>query len=235
MTQIRLSPSSLSTYRDCPKCFWLEKVRGIKRPRGVFPSLPGGMDAVIKAYFDRCRARHILPPEIRDKVEGSLFDDIALLEKWRNWRKGLSYEMKEIGATLSGAIDDCVVKGDLYIPLDYKTHGYGPKEGHGEEYYQHQLDCYALLLEKNGRRAADFAYLVYYVPKEVRENGVVIFGCEVQRIMTHKENAESLVREAVGCLRGKMPDTSPTCEYCSWVKQQKGKLLDVPNLICDER
>ena len=162
-----------------------------------------------------------------------MFDDVKLLNEWRNWRKGLSYEMKEIDATLSGAIDECMVKDDLYIPLDYKTHGYGTKEGHGETYYQHQLDCYALLLEKNGRRTADFAYLVYYVPKEVLENGVVLFGCEVQRIATSKENAEHLVCEAVACLRGEMPDASSACEFCSWVKQQEGNLLDVPNLICE--
>lgn len=52
MNSIRLSPASLNIFLDCPKCFWLEKNKSIKRPRGVFPSLPGGMDPVIKTYFD---------------------------------------------------------------------------------------------------------------------------------------------------------------------------------------
>ncbi|GAI53572.1 unnamed protein product, partial [marine sediment metagenome] len=45
--KIRLSPSALNLFLQCPRCFWLEKNKGIKRPRGIFPSLPSGMDSVI--------------------------------------------------------------------------------------------------------------------------------------------------------------------------------------------
>jgi len=49
-SKIRLSPSSLNLFLECPRCFWLDKNKGIKRPRGIFPSLPSGMDSVIKKY-----------------------------------------------------------------------------------------------------------------------------------------------------------------------------------------
>ena len=48
----KLSPSALNLFLNCPKCFWLDRNKGKKRPRGIYPSLPGGMDAVIKNYFD---------------------------------------------------------------------------------------------------------------------------------------------------------------------------------------
>ena len=51
--KIVLSPSALNLFLECAKCFWLEKNRGIHRPAGAFPSLPGGMDAVLKKYFDK--------------------------------------------------------------------------------------------------------------------------------------------------------------------------------------
>ena len=51
-----LSPSQLGLFKECPRCFWMGKVKGIGRPRGIFPSLPGGMDNVIKPHFDRYRA-----------------------------------------------------------------------------------------------------------------------------------------------------------------------------------
>jgi len=41
---IRLSPSTLNVFLECKKCFWLAQVKDIHRPRGIFPSLPGGMD-----------------------------------------------------------------------------------------------------------------------------------------------------------------------------------------------
>jgi len=80
------------------------------------------MDSVIKAYFDSYRLNDDVPPEIKGKITGELFSDIATLEKWRNWRQSeLCYEDRESKAILVGALDDCLLEDDLYIPLDYKT------------------------------------------------------------------------------------------------------------------
>ena len=73
--KLRLSPSALNLFLECPKCFWLEYGAGIHRPRGPFPSLPGGMDIIIKKYFDSYRAVGKVPPEIVNQVEGDLFAD----------------------------------------------------------------------------------------------------------------------------------------------------------------
>lgn len=219
MPKHSLSPSVLGTFKNCPRCFWLEKVKNIKRPRGIFPSLPGGMDAVIKNYFDKFRETGTLPPEIASHVEGQLVPDQALLDKWRNWRVGLSYEFKELGVTLSGALDECLIHNGRYVPLDYKTRGWPPKDG-GEEYYQHQLDCYCLLLEKNGFKQKGVAYLLYYYPKEVTEHGQVIFNVEPHRVETDIKAAEALVRKAVTYLNGLEPKAATDCEYCAWHAQQ---------------
>jgi len=63
-SKIRLSPSSLNLFLECRRCFWLDKNKGIKRPRGIFPSLPSGMDSVIKKYFDSYRLNSDMPPEM---------------------------------------------------------------------------------------------------------------------------------------------------------------------------
>lgn len=220
MSKHNLSPTALGTFKNCLRCFWLEKVKGIKRPRGIFPSLPGGMDAVIKTYFDKFRESGVLPPEIASHVEGRLVSDRALMNAWRNWRKGLRYESVGLDVTLAGALDDCLISDGCYIPLDYKTRGWAPKEG-GEAYYQHQLDCYCLLLEKNGYPQKGVAYLLYYYPKEVTEHGQVIFNVEPHRVETDIKAAEALVREAVKCLSGEEPQAADTCEYCTWFKGQR--------------
>ena len=49
----KLSPSSLSLLSDCPRCFWLQLNKGVKRPEGIFPSLPSGIDRILKDHFDR--------------------------------------------------------------------------------------------------------------------------------------------------------------------------------------
>ncbi|PJE50498.1 MAG: hypothetical protein COV29_03765 [Candidatus Yanofskybacteria bacterium CG10_big_fil_rev_8_21_14_0_10_36_16] len=230
--KIRLSPTSgLNLYRDCPRCFWLAYNKSVHRPRGIFPSLPGGMDLVIKDYFDQYRGTKNtkgqahsassgqvhsassgqaslfeetnLPPELEGKVEGKLMPDLKLMNEWRNWRTGLVYKDDKLNAELFGALDDCMITedGKYYIPLDYKTRGSAPREGDSERYYQTQLDSYGLLLESNGYPVANFAYLVYYYPEEVNRGGIVSFNVKPVKIMIDHERVRKLFEDAVNFLR----------------------------------
>ncbi|MBU9888890.1 MAG: PD-(D/E)XK nuclease family protein [Candidatus Omnitrophica bacterium] len=216
--EIKLSPSALSLFKDCPRCFWLEKVKNIKRPRGIFPSLPGGMDRVIKIYFDTYRVKRMLPPELQiSAFEGvSLYENHSQLERWRSWRTGLQYA--EEGNILSGAFDDLLVKGDRYIPFDYKTKGSPTNEEDATKYYQTQLDCYALMLEANGMPTIGHGFLLYYSPKTVADRGQVFFEVQPIRIGTDIERAKELFRRAVASLAGAAPQASAKCEYCNWLE-----------------
>ncbi|OQA56279.1 MAG: PD-(D/E)XK nuclease superfamily protein [Candidatus Omnitrophica bacterium ADurb.Bin277] len=216
----QVSPSGLNLFKDCPRCFWLEKVRGIKRPRGIFPSLPGGMDRVIKLYFDTFRAKASLPPELhaRDEFRGlRLYEDHARLERWRNWRTGLEYF--ENGGRLFGALDDLLVAGEACVPFDYKTKGSPTSEEDAVRYYQTQLDCYALMLEANGLKTAGYGFLLYYSPKEAGENGNVLFEIQPVRIATDIERAKSLFRQSAAVTEGPAPKASANCEYCNWLEK----------------
>lgn len=217
--KIRLSPSSLNLFLECPKCFWSDLHEGVGRPRGIFPSLPGGMDLLIKKYFDKYRALGKLPPELEGKIEAELFPDNELLNKWRSWRSALAYEDPETGAILSGMLDDLgTVPGKkLFVPLDYKTRGFDVKEG-GESFYQNQLNCYALLLRENGMKPADYAYLIYYIPKEVAENGMTRFDVVPKKVAVDPDDALKTVRAAVKLLNGPMPKSHTECEYCGYAR-----------------
>jgi hypothetical protein len=72
---------------ECPKCFWLHFNKKIRRPDTIFPSLPSGIDKILKEHFDKFRDRGELPPELkeRDDFRGcTLFADAELLKEWRN-------------------------------------------------------------------------------------------------------------------------------------------------------
>lgn len=218
---IQLSPSKLNLFLDCPLCFWLSEVKKIHRPEGISSTLPRGMDILIKKYFDKYRAKNELPPELLGKVEGKPIADVALLKKWRYWKTGLRYEDKSLNATLYGALDECFVipstgsKKMLYIPVDYKTRGFDLKED-PTEYYQTQLDCYTFLLEANGYKHPSFGYLIFYIPKEIKKEGIVRFVIEPRKIKTNPKAGLDVFERAVKLLRGPQPESHTDCDYCAW-------------------
>lgn len=214
MKTFRLSPSRLNLYLECPLCFWLSE-QGIHRPKGPFSSLPGGIDRKLKVYFDGYRKEGKLPPELKGKVEGKLYDDMQKMDIWRNSRKGLSW-IDEEGNLLFGAIDDCLFDGENFIAIDFKTYGGSEIKADKIEFYQNQLDCYALLFEKNGLKHPGYSYLVFFMPVEVKEHGIIEFRIEVKKVSVDAKRALKTFRDALNVLKGKRPKKHSECTFCAW-------------------
>lgn len=222
MQTISLSPSKLSVYRECPRCFHDAYASKCPKPRGIFPSLPGGMDGVIKKYVDNYRGE--LPPMLKGKVDGLLMSDVVKMNKWRNWRSGLTYIDEENNIKLIGALDDCLVDGEFYIPLDWKTKGSQPKDD-GSQYYQTQLDCYNLMLRDQDYRIKDEGYLVYFYPTEGKTLSTnaglgFYFGVDIYKLQCSADRAKEIIIKAAECLRGNRPRPASSCEHCSYLRRE---------------
>lgn len=209
----KLSPSSLNLMEECQRCFWLQLNSGISRPGGIFPSLPSGMDRVLKAYFDSFRDRKALPPELHS-INAKLFSNTELLDVWRNNRKGIQFN-DEAGNIVRGAVDDILQKGSKLIVLDFKTRGF-PVKDDTASHSQLQLDVYNFLLRKAGYETEDYAYLLFYMPKEVGKAGEFIFNSELVKMDTSIKNAERAISKALTILKGKLPGINNDCEFCKW-------------------
>ena len=219
MTTYKLSPSSLNLMFECKRCFWLTQHKVWKRPASIFPSLPSGMDKILKIHFDKFRDRGEIPPELKETECGNgfkLFDDKELLEEWRNVFKGVRWTDGE-GNIFFGGVDNILQKGVKLIVLDYKTRGYPVKEDTAD-HYQNQLDVYNLLLRKNGYDTEDFAFLLFYVPKEVTETGEVIFDTELVKREIDVNNAEQIFSKALEILNEECPEKG--CEWCEKVENE---------------
>lgn len=209
----KLSPSSLSLMQECPRCFWLTQHNVWKRPAGIFPSLPSGMDRILKIHFDKFREKNQLPPELcnnRECTKMKLFNDKEKLKIWQNNWKGISFTDKN-GNELHGAVDNLLIKGKKIVVLDFKTRGYPCKEDTPKT-YQNQLDIYNFLLRKNSYQTEDFAFLLFYIPKEVLATGEIIFDTELKKLKVDVDNAEKIWKNAIKLLNSDCPKKS--CEWC---------------------
>lgn len=213
---IKVSPSGIGMLLECPRCLWLYANEKISRPAGIFPSLPSGMDEIFKKYFDSYRAKDKLPPEIAGKVDGTLFDDFTRLNKYRNinfGKGGLKTVFPKYSIRLQGAVDELLVNEKKeYIPLDFKTRGYPTKEN-THQHYQHQLDLYALLLEKNNLRPSPFGYLLFFWPKEFKE-GQATFATKLVRMAISANAGLNVLKKVHQIVSRPKPSTHADCEYC---------------------
>lgn len=204
----QLSPTTLKLFQECPRCFWRHCRQRIERPRGPFPSLPGGIDRVLKTYFEEYRRQGTLPPLVRGQVEGRLSTTPLTL--------GFTDERLQV--RLWGKLDDCLVLPDGRLtPLDHKTRASAPADvTYTQQYYQLQMDVYTLLLERAGHAVSRTAYVVYYFPVAGSLHDGFPFQVAVHHIATHPDAAYELFCAACRCLEQPKPASGPACEYCRW-------------------
>src|SRR3989344_4631467 len=94
----KLSPSAISLMNECHRCFWLTQHKKWKRPEGPFPSLPAGMDKVLKTHFDKFMNKGELPPEIREYGISNgykLFDDKNQMDIYNFLLRKNGYETED--------------------------------------------------------------------------------------------------------------------------------------------
>lgn len=211
-----LSASKLGVLLDCERCFYDANMHKVSRQRGIFPSLPGGVDRVSKNYLDQFRGQ--TPPHLIGQISGRLWGTSSQITKLRNWRSGLKSTLTIRGKTVGmiGALDDLIIEDDgSYSPYDVKTKGAEPTSD-GSEYYQGQLDVYALLLRENGMMPSGKAYLDYWFP--ISQDGMAMsWSNRLFTLTADHGRAVDVLDRAVAVLSGEQPDPSDGCEYCSFV------------------
>jgi hypothetical protein len=195
-------------------------VKGVRRPSGVFPSLPSGVDLLLKRHFDSFRSKGRMPPELTG-LRAGLFSDRSKLDEWRDYHRGLRFTDSRIGLELKGALDEVLEKGGKLIVLDFKTRGFPIKED-SAHYYEDQLALYSLLLRKNGFSTEDYAYLLFYHPTQINKRGGFEFQADLIKVKLDFKHLHQLLTKAASVLKqNKPPASAKECEYCKWKKRSR--------------
>ena len=176
-----LSRGRVEDFIQCPACFWLDRVKGVK-----FPSIPGfninsATDLLLKRDFNRYRESQSPHPfMVRNGLEELVPYAHEDLGRWENaLHFGASANHfntvhEETNILFGGGIDDVwqnVETGELHI-VDYKSTAQGvmspkkePKEinleGRWKQGYKRQIEMYQWILRRKGFPVNDIGYFVY--------------------------------------------------------------------------
>lgn len=204
--KIWLSHSGLEVKERCPRCFWLQYVKGVYPPEGIVSRLPGRFDRIIKNYFDTFRPE--LPPMVEEKLEGKLQNpfiskyEIVIDEKYG----------------FKGFLDECLINNrDEAIPVDFKTSSTDPREKERFSAYQSQIDAYVFILKQSGKKVAGHGYLIYFYPDHSDDlhNGFKMI-IHVDKVIGDPGSTAKKIAEAIKVLEGKIPKASADCSFCRY-------------------
>ena len=232
----KISRSGVEKYIGCKRCFVLQYKYKVS-PSQIPFTLNSAVDELCKNEFDYYRNKgEPHPLFIEHNIDAVPFkhEDI---DKWRNFRQGLSYISEEHGYHFYGAIDDVWVKpnGELIVS-DVKSTSkkiFDWSETAKYEYargYQRQLEMYQWLFRKNGFNVSDTAYLVYYngLKNEPMFEQMLKFELHLVELNCNADWVEQKIIEAKSLLeRDTIPGGSKYCETCQYLKKRWDVYNDV--------
>ncbi len=203
-----LSHTGIEGLGRCPRCFWLQYVKGLYQPEGIVSRLANRFDTVLKNYFSTYRGTEDLPPMVEGKIEGKLespFQEVYWV------RIDGKYGFK-------GKLDECIIDlSGKHLPLDFKTSSSDPRNREVFDSYQSQIDAYLFLLKQSGKKVGDFGYLMYIYPDHGPElHNKFPMVIHITKLKGDPSRTAQKIEKAIRVLEGEIPKASPTCPFCKY-------------------
>lgn len=157
---IKISRSKIELFLECPKCFWLDVVKNIKRPQPAPYTINSAIDYLLKQEFDVHRKKKIPHPVMTKHNIDAIPYEHEDLDKWRHNFTGIQFYHQPTDFLISGAIDDLWInsKKELIV-VDYKATGANQHQIY--ESYRRQMEIYQWLLKQNGFPVCRIGYFVF--------------------------------------------------------------------------
>lgn len=170
-TPFPISRSKLELFHSCPRCFWLDRVKGIGKP-----GMPGFLlntlvDSLLKREFDLHREAGTPHPYMQKNDLGHMVPlEHPMIDEWRENFKGV--RAPKHGLMITGAVDDIWKSGqgntEKWHVVDYKstaTNSEITPELFLEDIYKggyvRQMAIYQWLLKELGHPVSTKGFFVY--------------------------------------------------------------------------
>ena len=228
----KLSRSKIGLFMECPRCFYLDNKRGVKRPPGFPFNLNTAVDTLLKKEFDLHRAKNKAHPLMKKYKLDLIPFAHDMMDEWRDNFKGVRYAHQPTGFIVTGAIDDIWTdaKGALYV-VDYKSTSKDAEitalDQEWQDGYKRQMEVYQWLLRRNGHEVSNTGYFVYCNGRTDKEafDGQLEFDVTVIPYEGDDAWVEKTLVKIKKCLEcTKTPLAGKDCDYCAY-REAVGKVL----------
>ncbi len=218
---IKLSRSKLELFLDCPRCFWLEMNKGIKRPPPAPYTINTAIDGLLKKEFDVCRENGVAHYIIKKYNISAIPYKCKEINTWRHNFTGIQFHHKVTDFLVYGAVDDVWInQAEELIVVDYKATG--AKEYQIYPGYKRQMEVYQWLLAMNGYKVSKTGYFLFAkVNKEGGfAEGKLSFDLFLEPLEGDNSWVEGALINAQKIIDGPMPQYKTDCVYCLFSKNQ---------------
>lgn len=240
-TPYRLSRSKIELFTQCQRCFWLEVVKGIKRPSSPPFNINKAIDELFKKEFDIYRKNKEQHPLMKQFGVDAIPFEHKDLDTWRHNFTGVQFLHEPTNLLIFGAVDDVWVNpaGELIV-VDYKaTAKDAPvtqlrEEGSWHDMYRRQMEVYQWLLRMNGFDVSNTGYFVYTTGSWAEEkfDSILKFETHVFGHTGDTDWVEGVINDMKKCLENSvMPPVGVAamggpCEHCEYAKARTQLTLD---------
>lgn len=225
----KLSRSKIELFTDCPRCFWLEMNRKIKRPPPAPYTINSAIDYLLKEEFDLLRAKGIPHPIMKENGVDAIPYQCQELDQWRHNFTGIQFHHEPTDFLVFGAVDDIWINPNKeLIVVDYKATG--AKEHKIYDSYTRQMEVYQWLLLKNGYKVSKKGYFLFArVDKGSGFKGEKLpFKLFLEGLEGDTSWIENAILSARKTIDGEIPPLNEECEYCQFVRSQNENLSQSP-------
>lgn len=222
---------------QCPRCFWLDARRKIKRPSGPPFQINKAIDELLKKEFDVYRSKSEPHPWMSGHQIKAIPMAHADLSKWRHNFTGVQYLHEASNLFIFGAIDDVWIDNNgQVIVVDYKATAKQSEvtlDADWQMSYKRQMEIYQWLLRQNGFKVSDTAYFVYANARLDSEGffDKVEFKTKIIPYKGSDKWIEPTILKMKDCLEGDMPAVGTAamggpCDFCDYARKRTELTID---------
>lgn len=222
-TPHKLSRSKIDLFLECPRCFYLNQIHGIKRPSGPPFLLNTAVDHLLKQEFDFYRIKGTPHPLMKKYNVDAIPIPHQDLDQWRHNFTGVQYLHQPTNLLIYGAIDDLWQNSQKeYIVVDYKATSKKEPATSAQQLWPGfltQMEIYQWLLRQKGYSVSHTGYFVHCNARKDKQafDAQLEFNITLIPYQGNDGWVKDTINKIHNCLNQiQIPDPNPECDYCQY-------------------